>query len=42
MPSTISCTPFGAGALDQLVDRRDQALAALEREALLADVLVCR
>src|SRR5213592_2795439 len=27
-----------AGALDQLVDRRDQALAALQREALLADV----
>jgi len=27
-----------AGTLDQLVDRRDQALAALQREALLADV----
>jgi hypothetical protein len=30
---------IGAGALDELVDRRDQALAAFEREALLADVL---
>ena len=28
-----------SGALDQLVHRRDEALAALERKALLADVL---
>src|SRR5262249_4153414 len=28
-----------AGALDQVVDARDEAFAALEREALLADVL---
>src|SRR5229473_2047395 len=32
LPSTLT------SALDQLVDRRDQALAALQREALLADV----
>jgi hypothetical protein len=30
--------PVGARALDQLVDRRDQALAALQREALLPHV----
>ncbi len=30
--------PRGARALDQFVDRRNQALAALEREALLPDV----
>src|SRR6185369_13474114 len=28
-----------AGALDEVVDRRDQALAAFQGEALLADVL---
>ena len=30
---------LGTGALHQFVHRRDEALAALEREALLADVL---
>ena len=30
---------LAAGALDELVHRGDEALAALEREALLADVL---
>ncbi len=39
MPMTISCTPLAPRALDQLVHRRDEALAAFEREALLADVL---
>ena len=39
MPMTISCTPLLAGALDELVHRGDEALAAFEREALLADVL---
>ena len=39
MPITISCTPLRAGALHQFVHRGDEALAAFEREALLADVL---
>ncbi len=39
MPITISCTPAGAGELDQVVEHRDHRLAALAREALLADVL---
>jgi len=34
-PEGSSCA---AGALDQLVDRRNQAFPALEREALLADI----
>ena len=42
MPITISCTPCAAAALHDLVDRRDEALAAFEREALLPDVLRLR
>ena len=39
MPITISCTPADAGVLDQVVEHRDQRVAAFAREALLADVL---
>ena len=39
MPMTISSTPALAGVLDERVEQRDERLGALEREALLADVL---
>ena len=39
MPITISCTPLAPRALHEFVHRGDEALAAFEREALLADVL---
>ena len=37
MPITSSCTPGFAGALNEIVEHRDQRLAAFERKALLAD-----
>ena len=39
MPITMSLHAVGAAAADQLVEQRDQAVAAFQREALLADVL---
>ena len=35
---TTSSTPFCAALLDEIVEQRDQRVAAFEREALLADV----
>ena len=39
MPITASCTPAARGVVEHAVEERDERLAALEREALVADVL---
>ena len=39
MPMTTSSMPAAPLPLDEIVEQRDQRLAAFEREALLADVL---
>ena len=39
MPITISSTPVLAAALDEVVQQRNERVAAFERETLLADVL---
>ena len=39
MPMTTSSMPAAPPCLDEVIEQRDQCIAALQREALLADVL---